>query len=325
MNKKLLFTLIFTLVAAAGAFAAEDESAEPSWKFTAVTDFAWYPKSAYVADTTSHFAPITGAYSGVQIRTTFNAAYKIPVLTSSGALFSGNNVTLTGSLELTPITLMPKVSISFTPIAFLNFSAGGMAGTGWDLIGMQAMSQYNSLSVAYDSLPAFSTWYFKGWANGTFMFDVAALWPGDWHHIVTVATYEVSYTTMTNETSAVWDWQTSKNSATGLQFYQSYVLGYQMPTIVSIVGVRAELAGHYDAGDYGVYANNLNGSFITMDVSPLMQLTFSKKDSMYIMFNFESRRGFAEVHTKTDEEPLLTYTGSEWFFNRVAFSWTHTF
>lgn len=320
MNKKTI--LIAVSVLAAGILFAQENS---PWSFSAVTDFAWYPKSAYVAADASHFAPITGAYSGLQARTTLNASYEIPVLQSDSPFFSGNNITLTGSFEITPISLMPKLSVSFTPIAFLNFSAGADAGSGWDLISMQGIAQYNASTKAYDDLSPFSSWYLKGYANGTFMFDVAALWPGDWHHIVTVATYEVQYVTLTNTTSTCWEWQTSKNFANGLQFYQSYVLGYQMPTIVSIVGIRAELAGHYTASDYGKYAETYDGDFMTVDVSPLMQLKFSKHDSMYIMGNFETRRSFAQSHTTSDEELSLTCTGSEWFFNRVAFSWTHTF
>ena len=324
MNKRHLFVLIGILFCTTGLLAAEDTKESP-WSFSITTDFAWYPKSDYVASDSTHFAPITGPYSGLQARTTLNASYKIPVLTSDSPLFSGNNITFTGSFEISPISLMPQLSVSFTPIAFLNFSAGSMAGSGWNMLGMQCLAQYKSVTGTYDDINAFSSWYLKQWANATFMFDVAALWPGEWHHIVTVATYEVDYITLTNTTSPIWEWQASKNFANGLQFYQSYVLGYQMPTMVSIVGIRAELTGHYNSSDYGSYADNFDGSYITKDISPLMQLTFSKKDSLYIMANFESRRSFAEEHTSTDEEPLLTCTGDEWFFNRVALSWTHTF
>lgn len=323
MNKKLLLSFIVVLAAAGILFAQEEKKS--TVQFSTITDFAWYPKSAYISNSETHFAPITGLYSGLLGRVTLNASYKIPVLTSDNPLFSGNNITFTGNLEVTPISLMPQASISFTPIAFLNFSAGTNVGSGWNMLGMQCLAQYNSTTQSYDDIGAFSSWYLKEYANATFMFDVAALWPGEWHHIVTLATYEVDYIKLTNTTSSIWEWQTTKNCANGLQFYQSYVLGYQMPTVVSIIGVRAEFAGHYNANDYGVYADSFKGDFVTTDISPLMQLKFSDKSDMYIMFNFETRRSFAENHTKTDEEPLLICNGTEWFFNRIALSWTYKF
>lgn len=319
---KKQFILVILIVAMGSLLFAEERQ---PLSFSIKTDFAWYPKSAYIADTGSHFAPITGLYSGLQARTTINASYRIPVLTSANPLFAGNNITFTGNFEITPITLMPKLSVTFTPIAFLTFSAGTMAGSGWDLIGMQAIAQYNVVDKKYDDLTPFRSWFLKEWASCTFMFDVAALWPGEWHHIVTVATYEVDYITLTNKSSTVWEWQTGKNYADGLMFYQLYILGYQMPKKVSLVGVMAEFTGHYNGADYGEYADSINGTFVTADISPLMNVAFTKKDSVIFMLNFESRRSFAEEHGSTNEEPLLTCTGSEWFFNRVALSWTHSF
>lgn len=110
---------------------------------TQASDFAWYQKSGFVSGGL-HYAPFTGLYDGLQLRTTFNAAYKIPVLTGKNPLVQGNNITFTGSFELSPISVMPKFSVSFTPMAFISLSAGCMAGTGWELFGSQGMSEYNS-------------------------------------------------------------------------------------------------------------------------------------------------------------------------------------
>jgi hypothetical protein len=325
--KKHVILAALAVVFLSGISPAE-ETKKAAFAFSAVTDFAWYQKSDYISGST-HYAPFTGWYDGIQAQTTLNASYKIPVtvplLPKSNPLFEGNNVTLAGALQISPVSIMPELSVSFTPAAFLSFSAGTRAGTGWEFPGSQGMAEYNAAEKKYDNLTPLKSWYVCGWVSGTFMFDTAALWPGDWHHIVMVANYEVNYKKLTGTESPVWDWQTTKNCADGWQYDQYYLLGYQMPSIVSLAGVSAELYGHYNAADYGEFADRFGGDFMTIEVCPLMQLTFSPHDSLFVIFNFKARRSFAETHAAENEEPLLTYTGREWYFQRIALRWTHTF
>lgn len=324
--KRRVILIFFAALFAETAFSQETGKSPLDLSMT--TDFAWYTASAYRSGNT-HFAPVTGLYDGIQARTTVSASYRIPValpgLPEDSMLFRDNNVMFTGELELTPVSLMPKVSVSFTPVAFLTFSAGGMAGTGWELLGIQGMSEYNSAARKYDSLTPFKSWYLCGYANGTFMFDTAALWPGDWHHIIMVASYEIEYKTLTGTSSTVWDWQTTKNCADGWQYDQYYLLGYQMPGVVSLVGISAELYGHYNAADYGEIADTFGGDFMTVEICPLAQLTLSSRDTVFVMLNFKARRSFKENHTSEDDEPQLTYDGREWYFQYAGLRWKHTF
>ncbi|MCK9169109.1 MAG: hypothetical protein M0P01_01695 [Treponema sp.] len=318
----VLSALLFTTAASA-------QNAEKSpLDVSVTTDFAWYTASAYCSGDT-HYAPVTGIYDGIQARTTLSALYRIPVsiplLPEDSMLFKDNNITFTGQFEVTPVSLMPKAAVSFFPAAFLVFSAGGMAGTGWDLAGIQGISGYDVSERTYKSLTPFRSWYLCGYANGTFMFDTAALWPGEWHHIVMVANYEIEYRIMTGTSSTVWDWQTTKGCADGWQYDQYYLIAYQMPGIISLAGISAELYGHYNAADYGDIADSYGGDFMTVEICPLVQLRLSERDSMFAMLNFKARRSFRENHSSEDEEPLLTYTGREWYFQRIALRWKHTF
>jgi len=326
MTKKTVL-LFLASVLLAGTALAEDAGTSPL-TYSITTDFAWYPESAYTAGA-DHFAPVTGAYSALQARTTLSAAYRVPAVLpfvpAQHPLFRDSNVTFTGELEVTPVTVMPKFSVSFSPAAFLVFSAGGTAGTGWDVIGIQGMAEYDPEAQAYENLDPFRSWYLNGYANGTFMFDTAALWPGDWHHIIMVASYEVSYKTLTGTARTVWDWQTIKNCADGWQYDQYYLLGYQMPGTVSLAGVSAELYGHYNASDYGEIAASFSGDFMTVEICPLVQLTLSERDTLIVLGDIKSRRSFTERHDSEDSEPVLTYAGREWFFQDIALRWKHTF
>ena len=306
-----IFLLVFIFI---GPVSAQRISESGKWNFSAVTDFAYYLKSDYVAETT-HFAPVTGLYDGIKFQETLHAEYA-----------ENDIITIDCALTVNIVSLCPKVSVSVTPVPFCRFSAGAMAGTGWSLLGFEGMSQYDADTRSYNNLDPFRTWYTNCWVSGTLMFDAAALWPGDWHHIVAVASYELDSIRLLNAPSGchVWEWGTVKGQADGLQYSQFYLLGYKMPCMISLAGVHAVLKGHFNADDYsGAYAD-YGGSFMQININPMIQMTWTKKDSVYIMGCFSSRRSFKQSHSSIDDEPLLTYSGREWYFDSIAVSWTHT-
>lgn len=335
--KKL--TIIFvSLCMLATHLASQENATEKSpWNFSLVTDFAYYPRADFIksGDATSHFAPTTGAYSGIEFRITGNASYTIPIPFGENPLVKGNTLVFNSALELSPVSIMPKFSITFTPIAFLVFTAGGNFGTGWFMPGLnvQGMSllkdpMKEEMVDAYENLTPFKHFYVDAFIDGTFQFDVAALWPGDWHHIVTLANFTAHYITLTGvPNGAVWGWQGTANQANGWQYNAQFVLGYQMPRLpLSMVALNCELSGHFRADDYDQSKyKNYNGSYMTVDMAPLMQFSFAKHHSLLVAFYFERRRSFVEAHTSNIREPILTQKGNEWYFRRIALSYTYTF
>ncbi len=311
-----IFLSFFTFAEAQGGFS-----------YSLSTDFAYYPKSAYIAGET-HFAPITGAYSGLEGRVTGKVNYTIPTPLGSSWLLNDASLVLNASFEITPVSLKPGLSAKFTPLPFLVFEGGAQAGTGWNLFGLQGMALYDPLNNTYNDLNAFETWLLKWYAQGTFQFDTGALISGDWTHIQIMYTYQVYYEGLSNvQDGLVWMWQCTDNRANGLKNYQSLILAYQMPLVISRAGLLFEYDGYYkDSAFDAIYVNpNYKGSFKTINISPLAQFTLSKHDTLSLLFGFSSRRSFTTNHTESKVEPLLTYAGREWFFNRIALSWSHNF
>ncbi len=150
------------LILSSFTLAAEDMKKAKGWGFSSVTDFAYYPESDFVAGGT-HFAPVTGAYSKTEFRTTIHAKYTLPVPFNDNSLFSGNSIVFDTALELTPLSVMPEFSVSFTPVAFFNFSAGGMAGSAWQFSGVHGLAGYDSKNHKYTDEKGFQTWLYKTW------------------------------------------------------------------------------------------------------------------------------------------------------------------
>lgn len=320
----LIISILFMTFVPVIAQGNDSKSADSPWTFSLTTDFAYYPKSDYIVGG-NHFAPLTGPYSGIEGRTTGYATYTIDTPLGNHWLVSSANLALTGSFELSPVSVKPGFDISFTPLPFLVFSAGAEAGTGWNLIGLQGMAAFDGVTEKYytDYTP-FATWYLKWYAQGTFQFDTGAIWAGDWTHVQILYNYQFYYEGLSSaKAQDVWMWQCTGNKTNGYSNYQNLILAYAMPLVLSRAGVLCEWEGHYKDSDFSNPA--YKGSFKEISISPMCQLSFGEKDVLTVLLGFSSRRSFAEAHTESAEETALTYSGREWFFKRFALSWTHSF
>ena len=321
--KKIILLAAAALLFSSFTFAQDVEVVDSPWKFSITTDFAFYPKSDFIAGDT-HFAPVTGPYSGIEGRVTGSATYTIPTPLGSHWLVNSATLDLTGKLELTPVSIKPQFEVSWTPLPFIVFAAGAQAGTGWNIGGLQGMAVLADDGQSYTNLKPFGTYFVKWFAQGTFQFDTGAIIKGDWTHVQMMYTYQVYNSMLTGiKNQTIWEWQCSGNRANGLQNYQSLVLAYQMPLVVSRVGCLFELEGFYKND---AYANEAyNGAFKSASIGPMCQLSFNSHSVLTVLAGFSSRRSFTTEHTDKIVETALTYSGYEWFFNRIALSWTYTF
>lgn len=288
-------------------------------------DLAYYPLSEKIPGK-SHFAPISGPFNGLEMRIVPFIAWTMPTPFSDNPLVSGNNLKIKAALELSPVSFVPDFSIAFTPIAFLNFSTGIKAGSGWTFapLNVDGMASYDRLTHEYNPLSPFSSLYFSFWAEALFQFDLAALFPGDWNHLAFVATYKPYYESLSNGggNGTPWYWQGSGEKANGWKNYSSIILAYQMPFFIQTIAVQTEFECFYSKKSFAQAYEAWNPTFTKISISPLVNLEFSKSQSLIILLGFSSRRSFISETADFDNDLQKTYIGREWFFNRVAFSYS---
>ena len=321
-NIKLLIAAACVFVLAVNLFAQDADEDSP-WTYSITTDFAYYPLSDFVPGK-SHFAPLTGAYSGLEGRVTGSAKYSIPTPLGEHWLVKSAKLDLTGKFELSPVSVKPAFEVAWTPLPFIVLTAGAQAGTGWNLGGLQGMAVLADDGKSYTNLKPFGTFYVKCFAQGTFQFDTGAIVDGDWTHFQIMYTYQVYNEMLTGvKNQTVWEWQCTGNKVNGLKNYQNIVLAYQMPLVLSRVGVLTEIESYFNAD---AFANpNYKSTFAQVSISPLAQFTFNDHNGLSVLLGFSSRRSFTTDHKDKIEETGLSYDGYEWFFNRIALSWTYTF
>ena len=319
------------------AFAEEstEESTEKSTKenkpleLSIAVATAWYPESTHTTKSGTNFVGICGAFDSAKLAFTGAALYTLPFLQADNLLMENNHLTLGANLQVTPVTFKPSIELAFSPLAVLELKAGFIGGTGWYFspFGAQGAGEYDIKKHCYETISPFQQWYLDAYGCAKFMFDVGAVWEGDWHHIVMTASYTAGYQKMTG-TSEVWQWQAnSYPMANGWIYEQDYFLGYQMPIALSLIGLDVTLSGHYKSSDFDVsgIADSYDGDFMQISLSPVAQIELNEsgKDTLFILANISSRRSFSEKWIDWDTEPLLTKNGREFFFNCIGLQWKH--
>lgn len=326
--KKSLLILAVCAMFAIPLFAEDEDSSNPV-QYSIGVDFAFYPKWTKVGTGTQtdvlRFAQFGGIYNNLEGRVNLDASYTIPTPLGEHWLLSGANVNVTERLELTPVSIAPSTTISFTPVPFIVFQSGVKLGTGWDIASLfkGGMSIYNSLTNEYEAAGAFTNLFAKYWIQGTFQFDTGAIISGDWTHVQMMYTYQTYYESLTGASGQqLWAWQCTDNKVNGLQEYQQAILAYAMPLVLSRVGFVWESDRYYSDD---VYANAaFKASQPIYNLSAMAQLKFSDKDTLTVLANFATRRTFATYNADVPEASLTT-TGSEWYFKRIALSYSHAF
>lgn len=267
----------------------------------------------------------TGWGGGVALAT-LEYTRTIPAFVGEGPFFSGNNLELSAKAELSPVTVEAVGSATLTPIAFLKFQAGAAVGTGWTLgfIGL-ALNPVDS-AQPLEEIP-FGGALLKAWLSGTFQFDLAAVLPGDWNHVVVQAVAKFEYRALTAaDPGQAWLWQADAGmNFNGWRHLGTYVLGYQMPWKLNFAGVMVETEAWLgEVRDYSPMASGWGSDFVTVILSPLANLAFDDANSLTFVVQVKSTQDWDDSSTQERSFQQRDYEGRLWKLDRIVFSYTRT-
>jgi hypothetical protein len=227
-------------------------------------------------------------------------AWTFPFLQGEGALTDGNNVKVSASFEVTPISLFGVGEVTWTPIAFLQLIAGGRIGSGWniDLFGSSlkgvGINHRNRDGTTKVIGSAFDGVIWNMGIAGLFQFDFAAIRPGDWHHIVFQTQHRIHYDAY-SAASKTDSWYTANDDGenrNGFAYYGSFLVGYQMPIFLNTVGLLFEV----DQYLYGTAGGEKWGDELgRWTFSVLGNFTVNKWFSAALITQFRTRRNFTDA------------------------------
>jgi hypothetical protein len=255
------------------------------------------------------------SWGSAKIQVLLTHRIAMPILVGTGPLTSGNNIAFAFTGALSPVSARFETQITLTPIAFLNVFAGTMIGTGWD-IGI-----FNGMGLNADGSGVPESESFQGivsnlWVGGTFQFDLTAVVPGDWTHVVVLVRPKLQYSFFSGaEKDEAWMWEADDGeNFNGFQFHGTYFLGYQMPLVLDTAGLLVETIQNLgyvkdlspmDTGGWG-------SDHVLITLSPLFSFTLSDSSTLTVLFQFRRERLFDETSA----------IGTYWDFYRIVFSYS---
>ena len=332
--KKRMLLCVFTILAfaAMSPITAEDHVSSTSLEIEAdylfpnheAIDASGFSPIIYgvVGGTASQLRKAGSSWGGGELKAVIDHKLRFPFLLGGDALMKDNNITLDFLGEFSPVSANTNFKISLTPIAFLKFEAGVGIGSGWD-IGFIGLAVNNNGNIEPQN---FGGVVYRAWVAGTFQFDLAAIIPGEWNHVVLLTSPKVQYQAYSSASpDKAWLWEADQGmNFNGFKLTGNYLLGYQMPIALDLVGFLLQPEGWIGpVREKSTMATGGWGSdFTYLTFGPLFDFKIDDKSSIAVLPQFKTGIKW------TDATAWNLYFGDRHFeapytyFYRVAFDFT---
>jgi hypothetical protein len=277
------------------------------------------------ADPADQGRTLGSSWGPAEIQVLLNHTIRVPFLAGSGSLTSGNNVSFSVTGAISPVSARLEGEATLTPIAFLNVFAGAMAGTGWD-IGLFNGMGLNADGSGVPESASLQGAVLKSWIGGTFQFDLAALVPGDWTHVVTLLSPRLQYAWFSGaERGQAWMFEADiGENFNGWKLLGNYFLGYQMPLVLNTVGVLLQTEQNlgYVRDLSPLAVGGWASDFILITISPVLNFKLSERSSLAALVQFRRERLYTANSVFYAYFENRDYVGVYWDFYRIAFSYS---
>jgi hypothetical protein len=243
------------------------------------------------------------AASSPAIKFAFTRKYTFPFLQGESFLTKDNNIELALRAEISPISLNGLAEAVWTPAAFFQFSAGGRIGTGWnitlfgnDIIGI-GINYPDAEGKAKHSGSAFDGLLYKTQAGAALQADLAALSPGDWHHVIIRTYHEINWQGY-SRAKAGESWYFEDNDreyCNGFNYYGNLIIGYQMPIFLNMIALITEANLFlYDTPGRSYWGDDK----IRWTFSGVLNFTITKQFNAALITQLITQRNFLQADWK---------------------------
>lgn len=170
--------------------------------------------------------------------------FKVPLMQFDNPLTKDNNINFKIGAELSPISFEGKFGIVWTPIAFLEFYTESRVGSGWNIKTLYGLALNKNNAGKSNYIPLnFSKSIYSFSFGGAFQFDLGAVIPNDWSHVVFRTDQAALYKAMSgvdSETSWLYQADSGENR-NGWKYQASYLIGYKMPIFLDLIAMKIDV------------------------------------------------------------------------------------
>ena len=210
--------------------------------------------------------------------------FKVPVLNFDNPFMRGNNIAFKLGAELTPVTLEGKFDVVWTPLAFLEVYGGASIGSGWKLSNWHGLSLNENKNGKTHKVPInFQKAFYSANFGGALQFDLGAIIPTDWTHIIMRTDQYFLYRGVAGLNSLE-SWvilDDDGENRNGFTYCASYVLGYQMPLPMNMIAFRLETKKTFFSVPDGVDKSTWGEDRFNMLFGPI--ISFKPIDKLTIL------------------------------------------
>ncbi|MDR1411918.1 MAG: hypothetical protein LBI91_06915 [Spirochaetaceae bacterium] len=217
--------------------------------FVSVSLAAAFPLWAEIEDSTELSLTVS---SRPEAQLAVTQAWTFPVFQGDGFLTSGNNLQTALFYNVSPVSMNAGLDLTLTPIAFAQIKAGGSVGTGWNCTFLDIAPAAWGLNKQEEggegglvSGEPFEAAIWAVYGGAVLQFDIGAVIPGDWTHVLFQTYHQINYRANTLAGSGdSWSHENDGGeNRNGFNYYGNYVLGYQMPAspVLKTIALMAEM------------------------------------------------------------------------------------
>ncbi|MDR2552418.1 MAG: hypothetical protein LBD31_04525 [Treponema sp.] len=239
--------------------------------------------------------------------------FVFPFLRGDEPLNKTNGMALQLAGYLTPFTLESSAAAVWTPAPFFSVSLGGWAGIGWNY-SIQDMVTFKGMGLYYsDGADEWTegsgldgvVWKFH--AGATVQFDLAAFWPGDWHHVVVRSYHEIHYRAYSGaEGGEWWYWKMDDGiNQNAFRYHFTVFAGYAMPVFLDLAGFYIEGTAQFFNPAAG---KRIEGQGVGLELSLLLNFRITDRFSILTRTRIKHKL----------EHPITGDFKRTWAFNGIA-------
>jgi len=218
--------------------------------------------------------------------------FKVPLMQFDNPLTKDNNINFKIGAELSPISFEGKFGIVWTPIAFLEFYTESRVGSGWNIKTLYGLALNKNNAGKSNYIPLnFSKSIYSFSFGGAFQFDLGAVIPNDWSHVVFRTDQVALYKAMSgvdSETSWLYQADSGENR-NGWKYQASYLIGYKMPIFLDLIAMKIDVEKKLFASPKGldnkVWGENL---FLTT-FGPIINFNIKKDYNIMLLAQWQTK------------------------------------
>ena len=227
--------------------------------------------------------------------------FKVPLMQFDNPLTKDNNINFKIGAELSPISFEGKFGIVWTPIAFLEFYTESRVGSGWNIKTLYGLALNKNNAGKSNYIPLnFSKSIYSFSFGGAFQFDLGAVIPNDWSHVVFRTDQAALYKAMSgvdSETSWLYQADSGENR-NGWKYQASYLIGYKMPIFLDLIAMKIDVEKKLFASPKGLDNTKWGEDLFLTTFGPIINFNIKKDYNILLLAQWQTKpfyKGGGEV------------------------------